>query len=807
MLHRMGLMSLVVALCASVSLADGFIIVHHWPPHPPHPPHPVPRPRPIRSVHQWAPLTIRNHQVEVAIKGGVAVTEIDQTFHNPNNARLEGTYIFPIPKGAEIDRFEMDINGKLVEAELLEAKKARQIYEDIVRSMKDPALMEYADQRAFKVRIFPIEPNSDKRIRIKYTQLLESDSGLTSYIYPLNTEKFSAEPIKTVSVKVELETDRPIKSIYSPSHEVEINRKGKKKVVVGFETSNARPDTDFQLIYSEAPKEGGDIGVGVRTYRDDESGYFMLLASPGDDLDEAKIVKKDVVFVVDTSGSMAGEKLKQAKKALTFCIDNLNKGDRFEIVRFSTEAEALFGKLVDADDDHREKASAFVDGFKPTGGTAIEEALLKAIAPGLEDGRKGRPYVVVFLTDGRPTIGTTNEDEIVKALDKKVSEATIRVFNFGIGTDINTHLLDRIAERTRAVSQYVLPEEDIEVKVSNFFSKITYPVLSELELKFTNVRVTERYPKHLPDLFKGQQLVVFGKYDGHGDSAITLSGTVNGKQVEHVFEASFAKKDRGEDYIPRLWAVRRVGYLLDQIRLHGEETELREEVTRLARQYGIVTPYTSYLIIEDEGRRNTPVASRTFTRRIAADPAAGSDDFAEPSAPAPVREADRLALRERAEEFHRAKSGESAVADAESSRELKYAQSLPGAANAGGRGGGGFGPADKPLVVDATPDVNGRLGGDLDGADGDASGGVSGLKQDAAVVVERKFVRGRTFYFNGRYWVDAEVPRHADAERVEIELGSDAYFELLRRSDEVTAWCSVGDAVQLYHEGKVYVIE
>src|SRR6185436_11992239 len=369
--------------------------------------------------------------------------------------------------------------GRQVEAELLPAAKARRIYEDIVRKAKDPALMEYADRDVFKVRIFPIEPNSKKRVTISYTQVLKADSGLVSYVYPLNTEKFSAKPVKSVSIKVELTSDRPLKSIYSPSHSVEVKRHGSSRATVGFEATDTHPDTDFALYFAPVKDE---LGVNLLVHKTSGSdGYFLLLVSPGLEAKRQNIVPKDVAFVLDTSGSMAGKKLEQAKKALRFCVENLNDEDRFEIIRFSTEVEPLFEKLVRASESNREKANDFIKDLKPIGGTAIDDALQKALAI---KSSSDRPFVIIFLTDGKPTIGTTDEEQIVRNVKSQNGSRT-RVFCFGIGTDVNTHLLDKITEETRAVSQYVLPEEDLEVKVSNFFAKIKDPVLANPTLKFT----------------------------------------------------------------------------------------------------------------------------------------------------------------------------------------------------------------------------------------------------------------------------------------------------------------------------------
>ena len=249
----------------SQSRGDGFIVVE--------------RPIYVPPSHfPFAPLEVTSHHVDVKIDGQVAITSIDQEFYNPNDQRLEGIYMFPVPKGAHIDKFSMEIGGKMVDAELLPADKARHIYEDIVRKMRDPALLEYAGRDLFKVRIFPIEPRSRKPIKISYTELLRSDAGTVTYLYPLSTEKFSAQPIKNLSVKIELKSAEPLASIYSPSHKVEIKRDGANRAVIGYESKDEKPDTDFQLVYSSDTR---DVGLRLITYKPDgDDGYFLLLAAP-----------------------------------------------------------------------------------------------------------------------------------------------------------------------------------------------------------------------------------------------------------------------------------------------------------------------------------------------------------------------------------------------------------------------------------------------------------------------------------------------------------------------------------------------
>src|SRR5436853_270359 len=722
----------------SQSRGDGFIVVE--------------RPIYVPPTHfPFAPLEVTSHHVNVAIDGQVAITSIDQEFYNPNDQRLEGSYMFPVPKGAHIDKFSMEIGGKSVDAELLPADKARGIYEDIVRKMRDPALLEYADRDLFKVRIFPIEPRSRKSIKISYTELLRSDAGTVTYLYPLSTEKFSARPIKNLSVKIELKSAEPLASIYSPSHKVEIKRDGANRAVIGYESKDEKPDTDFQLVYGSDTR---DVGLKLITYKPDgDDGYFLLLAAPTVS-NETKPAAKDVVFVVDTSGSMAGAKLQQAQKALRFCVENLNGDDRFEIVRFSTEAEPLFRDLVPADSDHRKRANGFIDDFKPIDGTAIADALQSALK--VRPDKSYRPFVVIFLTDGLPTVGARTPDEIVANIKKA---SGVRIFSFGIGSDVNTQLLDQIAEGTRAFSQYVLANEDLELKVSSFYTRIKEPVLTNVRLEFGGgVRTSKLYPAQLPDLFKGDQLVVTGRYTGSGEVEAKLTGMANGREQTFNYKVKF--NDSSNDYVARLWATRRVGFLLDEIRIHGETNELRDEATDLARRFGIVTPYTAYLIVEDEDRRRRPMTERSMQSLSTASAA-----LAEGS--------------EAWEGFKEKKDGDDAVANARSQNAFKFADQSAVSIYAG---------AEESLRGFALSAPAARAESD----------------RLTRYTQQSKFVNGRAFFQNGKQWVDAKAQYATRRER--IQFNSEAYFDLLKKHPEAAPWMALGQNVLLSLDDTVYEI-
>ena len=497
-------------LLAAPAHADGLIVVSN-------------PPTVIRGHFTFAPLEVTYHKVDCDIQDQVAVTSVDQEFYNPNNARLEGEYIFPVPLNAHISKFAMDIDGKTMEAELLPADKARTIYNEIVRQTKDPALLEYAGRAMFKVHIFPIEPNSRKRIQLKYTELLKQDNGILDYHYTLNTEKFSSKPLQNVSVKVSITSTDPITTLYSPTHEVDIARHGDNSAIVGFEGKNIRPDTDFHLFIGRKATAPGGVGISLLTYRPDP----RQLPVTSSCLPRPRSTKPPnpflhVVFVMDTSGSMAGEKIEQARKALKYCIDTLNPEDRFDVVRFSTEAEPLFNGLKEATAENRKVATDFAADLRASGGTAIDEALGKAINE-VDQGitqKRDAPAplrMIVFMTDGQPTVGETNPDIILAHANPRATG--IRMFNFGVGNDVNTKLLDLLADQSRGYAQYVLPNENLELSMSNFWGKVQDPVLASLKLDSGNVRLTNLYPNDMPDLFKGDQLVAFGTYDKPGNTA------------------------------------------------------------------------------------------------------------------------------------------------------------------------------------------------------------------------------------------------------------------------------------------------
>jgi Ca-activated chloride channel homolog len=544
-----------------------------------------------------SPLALVRHQVHIAIDEQVATTKVDQTFRNPTDRQLEATYVFPVPKGASVNEFAMWIDGKKVSGEMLKAADARQTYNEIVRRTQDPGLLEYVSNNLMRLRVFPIAPHADQKVTLSFTSVALQDAGAIEYVYPLKVEGRTAPEDKEFTLETTITSKHAVQNVYSPSHDVHVKRHGDREVTVTCERSRGHSERDFQLFYSLGDK---DVGLTALTYRpvSDEDGHFLMLLSPKVELARNTVIPRDVVLVLDTSGSMRGVKMEQARKALKYCLKNLNHEDRFAVINFASTVNQYRDHLVASSSEQVESALKWVDRLEATGGTAIDAALQSALE--MRSSEKGRTFTIVFFTDGQPTDGECDPEKIVKHVLAKKS-ANTRIFTFGVGDDVNATLLDQLADQTRAVSTFVRPSEDIEAKASALYDKVSQPVLADLKLKVgSNVQLAEVYPPQLPDLFHGGQLVVLGRYHGHGAATVTLTGTVGKESKEFVYEMTFPKKSGdAKSFVEQLWARRKVGYLLDQIRANGEKKELVDEVMALAKKHGIATPYTSYLIVPD----------------------------------------------------------------------------------------------------------------------------------------------------------------------------------------------------------------
>jgi Ca-activated chloride channel family protein len=609
----------------SVRLPRPIII---WRPHP-HP-RPIPRPTPPPASYK-----IKELSVQAKISDQVAKVQVSQSFVNTGSRQMEVCFVFPLPYDGAVDRLTLLVDGKEYDAKLLDAKAARKMYEDIVRKNKDPALLEWLGSGMFKTSVFPVPPGAERKVTLRYSQLCRKNQGLTEFLFPLSTAKYTSHAVEKVTFQVAIESSAKIKNVYSPTHAIETKRPDNRHAVIKFTATNEVPTSDFRLFYDIGKKQ---VGATVMSYRPDgdDDGYYLLLASPEIKAADAEPSKKTVVFVVDRSGSMSGKKIEQAKGALQFVLNNLHEGDLFNIVAYDSEVESFRPELQKYDDKTRQAALGFVEGVYAGGSTNIAGALKSALSQ-LKD--SSRPNFVIFLTDGLPTVGETNESKIVVA-SKSENEVRARVFAFGVGYDVNSRLLDRLARTNFGQSEYVRPDEDIEASVGRLYNRIGAPVMTDVAIKFDVENhkpergpvVNRVYPRDVYDLFAGEQLVQVGRYKQPGDAKVVVTGSVGGERQKLDFPAKLTKNsgDETNAFIEKIWAMRRVGEIIDEIDLKGKNDELVKELVALATRHGILTPYTSFLADENSNHRDIARTTEAASERLGAlDRADGISGFAQ----------------------------------------------------------------------------------------------------------------------------------------------------------------------------------
>ena len=712
-----------------------------------------------------ANVYVKSQNVTVDINDQLATTKVEQVFMNESSSDVEVVYLFPVPEKSAISDFAMWVDGKKLEAQILNQQQARTIYEGIVRSKRDPALLEYAGQGVIKASIYPISPRSEKRIQFEYRQVLKTENGLANFSYPLAAGKFNARPVQSMSVTVNLRSKDGLKAIYSPSHSVAVNRKGANEATISFEQRNALLDRDFNLYYSAAE---GDFGLNFLTFKDiaapEDNPYFMMLVSPKveEQSRQTELVAKDVLLVLDNSGSMEGEKIGQGRQALLRVLDGLNPTDRFNIVVFNSSIYGFADGLQGM--ERRDEARTFVNRIRAEGGTDINTALQTAMRQAQSSKQPNRPQMVIFLTDGLPTSGETNINNILESAKKLSGE--VRLFTFGVGYDVNTTLLDGLASQNRGTADYVKPNEDVETKVAQLYNRISRPVLTNVSIEFSGMNMEDYYPQTLPDLFLGSQLILTGRLKSKSGASLpatttaTLKGTVNGRAVSLDYpNLKLENDDPSRSFIPRLWAGRKVGYLLTQLRANntsGGQAELVNQVTKLAIKYGIVTPYTSFLVKEDGP---APVIAGATTAA-----AVGSTDY-QRSAATSVGNAAAAAPQ----------SGAGAVNNSNQANELANGS-----------------------VVNTVAAATTAATGNVQPTNG------SGAPRQEASTVAIKYMDNKTFVLKAGIWTDTAWT--GQGEVIKLPFNSEAYYKLLTDKPTAGKYLALGEKVLLLLDGKVYQV-
>ncbi len=537
-------------------------------------------------------LAVRYHHVTVDIEDGHAVTRVEQEFYNPNPFAVRGRYLFPVPPDAILSRFQARVDGRLQAVTRQDPATTNTALYGVVAQRRDPSLLGYADWESLAFDL-DLPPGGSRTMSLEYEEVLAPSGGLYRYRYVLSTERYSSEPLEAVSVAVNLRSSSGLASLYSSSHPVQTERLASGRARVTWEAQNANPTQDFELFY--APAEKG-FGGGLLTGQRDAQGHFLFLFAPEPVQANEGAIPKDIVFVIDRSGSMSGEKIQQARNALHFILGQLGEEDSFSIVGFDHQLSVFDYRLQPVERKTLADARRFVDGFTADGNTDLEAALQVGLEILGQSERRNTSSTLVFLTDGLPTAGVTDEGLIARLVAQANAQQESRLHVFGVGYDVNTHLLDRLAADNGGTVTYVQPGENLEAALTGFYERIAHPVLTDVEIEFEGMEASDLYPQQLPDMYQGSSLLLSGRYQPKGpEVSVRVRGQSAGEEKTYMYH--FDLDQTGEyDFVPRLWATRRVGELLDRVRIDGESPALIDEIQELGLAYGLVTPYTTFVI-------------------------------------------------------------------------------------------------------------------------------------------------------------------------------------------------------------------
>ena len=592
----------------------------------------------VRRLPQPAagPVEVRKVDAVAQIGGQKAQTTLTIEFHNPDpNRPQEGQILLPVPHGAVLNSFQLEGSSAKYKAEILPREEARRIYDSIVSQMKDPAILEFAGMGAVKSGVFPVPANGVARIRLTYEELLPADGKRIDYVLPRSE---SLDYRVQWSLKVRWAVKEGVATVYSPSHQIKSINRGKQ---IEVEPLQPFEPGSFSLSVLREGKER-EMATSFLSHPDEKGngGWFLLLMTPPKPPKGAPKLKREVTVVLDRSGSMAGEKLDQARAAALQVIEGLEEDESFNLIVYNESVAKFAAHPMVATRKNVLLARDFINGIRVSGGTNIHGALSAAVQ---QPAKKGHIPIVLFLTDGLPTIGETSEKRIREEISSK-NKMKRRIFTFGVGVDVNTPLLSRLADDSRATATYVLPKERVEVKVAKVFRRLSGPVVGTPEITAVDAkgnpipgRVDDLIPNRLPDFFSGDQIVLTGRYHGKQKLIFKLTGDLGGKPWTYRLDFK-PKKDR-HPFVPRLWATRKIAILTEHLRDLGADSsmwgltgghvdrndprvkELVDEIVRLSTEYGILTEYTAFLARDGEvfnpvARQNEIARDNFVTRAL-----------------------------------------------------------------------------------------------------------------------------------------------------------------------------------------------
>ena len=578
-------------------------------------------------------LPLMHTKVKADISGYIARVEVQQKFHNPYKEKIEARYVFPLPENAAVNEMFMKIGDKIIYSEIHERQKAKKTYEEAKKKGHRAALLEQERPNMFTQTVGNIMPGDEIIITIRYSQDLKYKNGEYTYFFPTvvgpryipgnsigrQAGGFSPDTDAVpdasgitpqvippgfrsghdIEITVNINAGTEVTSVDSISHHI-LTKKG-KVTTVELKPFDTIPNKDFILCYKVT---GEDPTTGILTHKQDKGGFFTLMINPPDKVKPEKVTPKEMIFVVDCSGSMSGEPISKCKAAMRHAIANLNPDDNFQIIKFSDSANGFSRKLVPNTTKNVKKAMRFINEMRGTGGTQMIEGIKAALDyPELNN----KIRIVLFMTDGY--IG--NENQIIKAIKKKLGKA--RLFSFGVGSSVNRFLLESMAEAGRGRCEYIPLNEDTKKVVSEFYGRIRNPLWTDIRIDWDGMEVSELYPAQIPDLFSKTPVLVVGKYKSSGKKNITITGNVNGKQYSQTLNVNFPAKSKANKVLSILWARKKIHELESgrNFNYYSISEEVKQQIINLALKFKLLTRFTSMVAVERDIITDSKLASRT----------------------------------------------------------------------------------------------------------------------------------------------------------------------------------------------------
>ena len=547
---------------------------------------------------------LKHTDVKAEISGFISRVEVTQEFNNPFDSPIEAIYIFPLPHNGAVNSMEMVVGERKITGLIKTREEAREIYEQAKEEGKLTGLLEQERPNIFTQSVANIKPGDTIFVKITYVEIMDYDKGTYEFVFPMvvgpryNPESVADASISPdylkpdertghdISLEVKLNAGVPIQELRSKSHEVIVQTEGNNGAVITLNQADTIPNKDFILEYDvigEKP-ESALISTGKKG-----TGYFTLMINPKRDYEESEITPKEMIFVLDCSGSMSGQPMDACKGAMKKCIEFMNPSDTFQIIRFSEYASGLSDKPLANTPENIKKGLEYVDSLSGQGGTNMIEGIKASL--NYEPDRE-RMRIVFFMTDGY--IG--NETDILAEIEKNIGDA--RLFSLGVGSSVNRYLLEMMAETGRGEVQYVRQDEDPKVAVEQFYERIAKPYLTDIEIDWKNLKVSEVYPAKIPDLFSAEPLFIYGIYTDPGEDVITIKGKIGGKVVTFPVEVKFFEDNPENSALSSIWARQKIKELNNQ-QFRGDIPEIADQITALALEFKLMSKYTSFVAVEE----------------------------------------------------------------------------------------------------------------------------------------------------------------------------------------------------------------